>query len=140
MKAKTLLVVVAALAALLVIGCSNSSRTTAPSNNETFTLPDNSTGDAVRFEAETPANFATGSNPRIVVIEGKYFKDYTGCVCVMTGHKEFTELSFRNGPPATIPTGAQVRVRGESASVPATRCDLEKHLLVISIEIVEAAN
>jgi hypothetical protein len=140
MKAKTLLVIAAALAAIVVIGCSNNSRTTAPANNETFTLPDNLSEGAIRFEPETAANVAQGSNPRIVTIQGKYLRDYTGCTCVETAWKEYTELTFRNGPPASIPNGASVVVRGEYVSVPGTRCGLEKHLLVVSIYAVTPVN
>lgn len=79
-------------------------------------------------------------NPRIVTIQGKFLKDYTGCICVETAWKEFTELNLPGGPPASIPSGSFVVVRGEYVSVPATRCQLEKNLRVVSIYAVQPAS
>ena len=141
MKTRALLLIGAALAMMAIVGCSSSERATAPSNGDTFSLANNSKGSSTRFDNDGSTPIVTNNLVTWSYLEGKYYAEGY-CVRLQVSAYDNVELSFRNGPPASIPNGTRVWVKGGFVNSPGPYCRFPKcfavsYIFPMGLEMVQ---
>jgi hypothetical protein len=132
MKSKLLLVFSAVMALVIVVGCSNGSRTTAPANE--FNLPSDHNG-LNRFDNATPPVIQSGDGGFPISEIGRYYVGKESCEFVQL-KDEFYELSFETHTPRQLQNGDMVLVKGLLFHRPGERCRLASTIIVESCRVL----
>jgi hypothetical protein len=139
MKAKSLLVIGAILALVIAVGCSNTSRTTAPVNTtESFNMPNS--GDINRFDNDQSTPVIQGNNPDWSTLTGVFNRDKNGCISLRVEKETYIELAFVRSVPADTPNGAKVKVKGYYNMLPGGHCQLQKSFSVTDLSLYDDTN
>jgi hypothetical protein len=136
MKARTLIVLGAILAMGIIVGCSNSSRTTAPIDTaQAFNLPNGA--DINRFDTDQATPTIQSVNPpEWAEVIGIYAHDKYGCHSLQLDKITFIELNFVRSIPANLTNGTEIKVKGSYSSLPGGRCQYSRTYNVESFQVV----